>query len=145
MLKGALIQKIRHAMGRRRPRLDGLHDLSDHGGRIGDLYQRELAVAWRERTSLRLVTQLRVGCACRFARQGRIPRLLEMWFKIASVTSNLTPSRAAIRAATYAETEILAISPALGRLSMLQQAPMTRRIVVGGRMPSARSANLASN
>jgi hypothetical protein len=40
---------------------------------------------------------------------------------------------------TYAETEILAISPALGRLSILQQVFMTRRIAVGVRMPSASS------
>ena len=39
-LKGAVLiqNSFGTQMGRRRPRLDGLHDLSDHGGRIGDLH-----------------------------------------------------------------------------------------------------------
>jgi hypothetical protein len=45
----------------------------------------------------------------------------------------------------HVDTDIFAISAALGRLSTFQQASMICRIMGGGMIPSAKSANLASS
>ena len=66
---------------------------------------------------------------------------------IVFLTCGLRPERPqrAVIVTNLRQTEIFAISPALERLSTLQQASIACRIADGGRTPSARSANLASS
>ena len=73
-------------------------------------------------------------------RGGRAGRLQH-----AAARRPIRPGDVALVDHAQADTDILAISAALGRLSTFQQASITRRIIGAGIMPSARSANLVSS